>query len=204
MTPADAAISTNTSPRWQRSKERELLTMNHRMFLILGLVALPLVGCASEPQKPPATSDKANDSAGQASRSGADKNPEKRADINISEEIRKACGLTQAEAFFAYDSSRLRASDQPVFQKLATCFTSGPLAGRKMLLVGRADPRGEEEYNLVLGDSRAQSVQRALVSLKMRQEQIQTSSRGEMDAEGASEEGWARDRRVDVLLASSR
>ncbi len=49
--------------------------------------------------------------------------------INISDEIRKACGITDAEAFFAYDSANIREQDKAVLSKLATCFTTGPLKG---------------------------------------------------------------------------
>jgi outer membrane protein OmpA-like peptidoglycan-associated protein len=69
-----------------------------------------------------------------------------------------------------------------------------------MLLIGRADPRGGQEYNFVLGDQRAQSVAQALLSLDVDEAQIHTSSRGELDATGKTPTGWAEDRRVNIKL----
>jgi peptidoglycan-associated lipoprotein len=122
--------------------------------------------------------------------------------IRIAEEIRQACGIADADAHFAFDSARLQAVDYPVLQKIVVCFTSGPLARRQLRLVGHADPRGDEEYNLVLGGSRADGVRGFLVERGLAQQQVATSSRGEMDARGIDDPSWAADRRVDVLLAN--
>lgn len=121
--------------------------------------------------------------------------------VNISEDIRRACGITDAEAKFDFDSAKIRQGDAPVLDKLVACFTTGPLAGRSMRLVGHADPRGDEEYNLVLGGRRSDAVKGYMTRAGLKDAQAQTTSRGEMDAEGTDESSWARDRRVDVVLA---
>jgi peptidoglycan-associated lipoprotein len=123
-------------------------------------------------------------------------------EIYVADSIRKACGITDTEAHFAYDSAQLRAADSPVIQKLAQCFTSGPLTGRSMSLVGHADPRGEAEYNLALGGHRADSVKSAMISARLDESKIITTSRGELDASGSDEPGWQKDRRVDVQLVN--
>jgi peptidoglycan-associated lipoprotein len=122
--------------------------------------------------------------------------------VNISDDIRKACGLSDADAHFAFDSAKVSSSDHPVLRKLVTCFSSGNLANRTMRLVGHADPRGGEEYNLVLAGSRAAGVKEFLVGQGLRDAQATTTSRGEMDAKGIDEGSWAEDRRVDILLAN--
>jgi peptidoglycan-associated lipoprotein len=71
-----------------------------------------------------------------------------------------------------------------------------------MRLVGHADPRGSDEYNLVLANSRADGVKIFLLSRGLRGQQMATTSRGEMDAKGTDEATWAADRRVDILLAN--
>jgi peptidoglycan-associated lipoprotein len=122
--------------------------------------------------------------------------------VNIAEDIRRACGVSDAEAHFAFDSARVSSGDHPILDKLVRCFSSGPLAQRHMRLVGHADPRGGEEYNLVLGGSRADGVKGFLVDRGLSVEQVASSSRGEMDARGTDEGSWAEDRRVDILLAN--
>lgn len=134
--------------------------------------------------------------------------PEKEGDvptqsnISISEDIRKACGISEAEARFAYDSANVRPEDKAILKKLADCFMTGPLKGRSMRLVGHADPRGNEEYNLALGGHRADNVKSAIAQSGMDGARMTTTSRGEMDATGTDEASWAKDRRVDIMLAN--
>ena len=78
--------------------------------------------------------------------------------IHIAEEILRACNIPDADAYFAFDSSHLTAFDAGPLDAVATCFSRGPLAGRAMRLVGHADPRGASEYNIMLGQSRADAV----------------------------------------------
>jgi peptidoglycan-associated lipoprotein len=119
--------------------------------------------------------------------------------VQISPEIRAACGIADADAHFAFDSAHLTDADRSVLHKVATCFVSGPLAHRDMRLVGHADPRGDSDYNMVLGGSRADTVKTFLVLGGLPGSRIATSSRGELDARGTDETGWAEDRRVDIM-----
>lgn len=121
-------------------------------------------------------------------------------DLRVARDILKACGLPEADAFFAFDSSRVTGKDVPALNAIATCFKIGPLQGRTVKLLGRADPRGAAEYNMTLGQSRADSVEAYLATKGLDKNKILTSSRGAMDAVGTTESDWARDRRVDVML----
>jgi peptidoglycan-associated lipoprotein len=176
----------------------------------LGFVLLPAAmlafACGSDPKKPPtAPSGETDTSTAKAtpappsSGEKVDDNPS-RSQINISDEIRKACGISDADAYFEFDSANIRDTDHRVLGQLADCFTKGPLKGREMRLVGHADPRGEPEYNMVLGGRRADNVKGFIIQKGMLGSKVATSSRGEMDATGTDDASWARDRRVDVLL----
>ena len=173
----------------------------------LSLLGLGLaLACGSDPPPQPKTADAAPPAPAPAPAPIAN-NPKpdddpKKSNINISDEIRKACGITDAEAFFAYDSANVREQDKAVLQKLATCFTTGPLKGREMRLVGHADNRGEEDYNMVLGQNRADNVKNAIVSAGMTAAKALTTSRGELDATGSDEASWQKDRRVDIVLGN--
>ena len=166
--------------------------------------SLVIVACGSDPP-PPAV---APDPVAPPPPAAPPTPPEKvgdvpsRSNINISEDIKKACGITDAEAFFQYDSANVRPQDKAVLTKLATCFSTGPLKGRQMRLVGHADPRGDEEYNMSLGNRRADNVKNAIVEAGLAAAQVATTSRGEMDATGTDEASWEKDRRVDVLLGT--
>lgn len=179
--------------------------MKYAAAIILSSLALA-VGCASDPPPPatvPTASVVPNSTITVPSpnapmvKAGDDPN---RSNINISDEIRKACGITDTEAFFAYDSANVRPQDKAVMRKLSDCFSTGPLKGRELRLVGHADPRGEEEYNMVLGGRRSDNVKSAIAAEGLSPSRIATTSRGELDATGSDEAGWSKDRRVDVVL----
>jgi peptidoglycan-associated lipoprotein len=120
--------------------------------------------------------------------------------VRISDEIVKACGISEPDAYFAFDSSNLRPDDARVIDLVVKCFVSGPLKGRTIKLVGHADPRGGSDYNLTLGQSRADSVAGYMLGRGMDKAKTESTSRGAMDATGTDDPSWARDRRVDVML----
>src|SRR6185369_12797034 len=68
---------------------------------------------------------------------------------------------------------------------------------RNTTLVGHSDPRGTEEYNMALGDKRAQAVRDRLGRMGLNEKKLTTVSKGELEASGTDEAGWARDRRVE-------
>jgi peptidoglycan-associated lipoprotein len=164
------------------------------------------LGCGSDPP-PPAKIPEATPGPATPAPAPIANNPKpdddaSKGNINISDEIKKACGISDAEAFFAYDSANIREQDKAVLAKLATCFTTGPLKGREMRLVGHADNRGEDDYNMILGQKRADNVKGAIVSAGMTAAKALTTSRGELDATGSDEASWSKDRRVDIVLGS--
>ena len=118
----------------------------------------------------------------------------------ISDEIRRLCGISDRDAYFAFDSSRVRSQDRSPLDGVARCFSTGPLKGRQLKLIGHADPRGEADYNMTLGLSRADAVGQYLVARGLKPASAKTTSRGSMDAAGTDEASWQKDRRVDVTL----
>jgi len=176
--------------------------MNRTSTYLVIVAAFGFVGCGAEqmpataphvpvaeaPRAPPQRSTRAEGISSSA--------------VHVSDDIQRACGLDLHEAYFDYDSSRIRPDQRAILRKLADCFSTGPLRGRTMALIGRADPRGDAEYNLLLGERRATAVASGLAAEALNRSQMRTSSRGEMDARGVNEQGWALDRRVDIDLAN--
>jgi peptidoglycan-associated lipoprotein len=125
--------------------------------------------------------------------------------LSVSADIAAACGLKvpgNPTPKFDYDKDELTEDDRAVLGQIATCLTTGALKGKSVLMIGRADPRGTEEYNLGLGSRRAHSVGQYLVRLGVAQAQLEVTTRGALDATGTDEAGWRQDRRVDVQLAT--
>ncbi len=125
-------------------------------------------------------------------------------DLALSSDIRKICKIEEPDRSpkFDFDSSDISGADRDVLAQVARCMISGPLRDRAVQLIGRADPRGEPEYNMTLGSSRSGHVNRYLINLGVSPAQMMNTSRGELDAVGTNEEEWQRDRRVDMRLVS--
>ncbi len=163
-------------------------------------LVLAAAGCSDPP--PPKTADDSSSTStskkpaqkGDAAKSDTDSN------VQIDDKILKACGDLPT-AHFAFDSAEVQADAANALDALARCFVSGPLKGKSMKLIGHADPRGETEYNLALGQKRAGGVAGFLAKKGVEQGHMLTSSKGEFEATGTDESGWARDRKVEVLLA---
>jgi peptidoglycan-associated lipoprotein len=120
--------------------------------------------------------------------------------VHVDQRILKACGDIPI-AHFAFDSAAIQPDARDALDAIARCFTTGPLAGKGMSLVGHTDSRGELEYNFALGQRRSGSVADYLISRGVSRGRVTATSHGELDATGTDESGWARDRKVDVLLA---
>jgi|JRYF01.1.fsa_nt_gb peptidoglycan-associated lipoprotein len=100
--------------------------------------------------------------------------------------------------YFDFDSFLLRAEDRPVLEGYAKALVAQ--RDRRMALEGHADERGGREYNLALGQKRAESVARALELLGVNAAQLEAVSFGEeRPAEaGSNEAAWAKNRRVEL------
>jgi peptidoglycan-associated lipoprotein len=124
--------------------------------------------------------------------------------VGVSDNLAKQCRLKFASREqapkFEFDQFQLLPEDRNILEQVAQCVTRGPLHGKAVQLVGRADDRGTEEYNLGLGTRRAESVSTYLQRLGVPAHQLQPSTRGAIDATGVNESGWRTDRRVDLEL----
>src|SRR6185503_15295786 len=165
-----------------------------RAYLITFVAACALVACGSK--KPKVDDPKPDDTA----TTKPDDKPTDTADPNatpvspnlaVSADLAAQCGLkanTEVPPNFAYDQVELLPEDRAVLEQIATCLTTGPLKGKGLNLVGRADPRGTEEYNLGLGARRAQSVSDYLQKLGVTSPQLAETTKGALEASGTDEE----------------
>lgn len=107
--------------------------------------------------------------------------------------------LSKRSIYFALD--RYDVSEQ--YRALVNAHAKFLVENRqfKILIQGNTDERGSREYNLSLGQKRADGVKQMMVLLGVREDQIESVSLGEEKpkAEGSNEEAWAENRRADIL-----
>jgi peptidoglycan-associated lipoprotein len=104
---------------------------------------------------------------------------------------------TLEPVYFDFNESALSTEATSAIERNADCLKKGG-AGKMVTLIGRTDPRGTEEYNLALSDKRAASVRERLARIGVDASKLRTVAKGELDATGTDESGWAKDRRVDL------
>ena len=107
--------------------------------------------------------------------------------------------LARRVIYFEYDSAEIAYEDQDLLLAHAGYLAANP--NTHLTMEGHADERGSREYNIGLGDRRAQAVQRVLELNGVSAAQITIVSYGEEKpaAEGQSETAWRMNRRVELV-----
>jgi peptidoglycan-associated lipoprotein len=162
---------------------------------LAAVVAFGLGGCASQAEKPEAQGQATGPIGGSGLGAGVGGAGEGYSDRPWDD---PASPLYNKVVYFDYDSSEIREEFVPVLQTHANYLAKHP--GTRVTLEGHTDERGTREYNLALGDERAQVVQRFLLAEGVRTDQLATLSFGEEKpaVPGHSESAWSQDRRVEL------
>jgi peptidoglycan-associated lipoprotein len=164
--------------------------MNKRiLFTVLGIAALSLTACGGAESTRPGVEDKSvgADAAG-TGMDGKALDAKGKADL-----------LAKRRVYFAFDSSAVDEENRAIVEAHAAYLAANKNV--KVVLEGHADERGTREYNLALGERRAQAVERMVKVLGLTSDRIKTVSYGEekpvaMDHNDAA---WSLNRRVEII-----
>jgi peptidoglycan-associated lipoprotein len=107
--------------------------------------------------------------------------------------------LAKRTIYFDFDSSEIRGEGTDIVAAHAKYLAAN--GGMKVRLEGHTDERGSREYNIGLGERRAQAVRRALLLQGASEGQLSTVSYGEERpaAAGSDEAAWTKNRRVEIV-----
>jgi peptidoglycan-associated lipoprotein len=107
--------------------------------------------------------------------------------------------LAKRSVYFDYDSYVVRDDGKAVVENHAGYLNKNK--GRKILIQGNTDERGGTEYNLALGQKRAEAVRKSMATLGVAESQMEAVSLGEEKpkAMGSGEAAWAENRRADIV-----
>jgi len=110
----------------------------------------------------------------------------------------KALQVANQSYFFEFDKSDVNQDDMASIKVQADYLAANP--DSKVRLEGNTDNRGSREYNIALGNRRADSVAKALESYGVGENQLKTVSYGaeKPRVAGNDEEAWQQNRRVDL------
>jgi len=181
------------------------MTPNRLMRLACcAAAALVLAACASTPleEQPAAPVTDASAGAAGAQPGTADPRAVARVDAGASTGIDPlndpASPLSKRSIFFDFDSFVVNPEFQGTVEAHGKFLVANP--GRRVTIEGNADERGSREYNLALGQKRAEAVKSRLRLLGVAESQMETVSLGEEKprATGHDEASWAENRRADL------
>lgn len=168
----------------------------NKLFAV-SLLALAITGCASSG----GTTDEAATTETSVEESQTQGVPGAEGiDVVTEEQSAMAANplLEQTIVYFGYDRSEIRPEFKDVLNAHAEYLVANPQA--RVVLEGHCDERGTVEYNLALGERRADTVKRYLVVQGVNPSQLESVSFGEeRPAEvGATESAWSKNRRTEI------
>jgi peptidoglycan-associated lipoprotein len=161
-----------------------------------------LAGCASTPlqEAPAPVTDK---SAPATPSTGATPDPRAVARVDTAPSAvdplnDPSSPLSRRSVYFDFDQFVVKPEFTPVVEAHGRFLVANK--NRRIVVEGNTDDRGSREYNLALGQKRAEAVKSRLTLLGVADSQIETVSFGEEKprASGATEEAWAQNRRADI------
>ncbi|WP_137893698.1 peptidoglycan-associated lipoprotein Pal [Ramlibacter sp. 2FC] len=170
-----------------------------RFFLAFAMVAV-LAGCGSSVKlDQPPVEDRAGSSAGAQGAGGSGAGQSGVAPVDLTKSAQNGVGPagTANVVYFDFDSFVVKPEYQSVVESHARFLRASQ--ARKVMLEGHTDERGGREYNLALGQKRAEAVRRAMGLLGVGDAQVEAVSFGEEKpaATGSDEAAWAKNRRVE-------
>ena len=107
--------------------------------------------------------------------------------------------LAKRSVYFDFDSYAVRDDGKSIVENHSAYLLKNK--ARKVLIQGNTDERGGTEYNLALGQKRAEAVRKAMGTLGVAESQMEAVSLGEEKpkATGSNEAAWAENRRADIV-----
>lgn len=174
--------------------------MSYFKLISLAAISIVMVGCTQNTIPDPEPTDSTYDAGADAGASTDAMGGDAYGGGEFMDD--PSAGELAMVIFFDFDSSEVRAQDQDVVSRHAMQLGNNP--GMRLRLEGHADERGSREYNIGLGERRAQAVRQMLMIQGVSASQISTVSFGEERpvAFGSTEADWAQNRRVEFKYAN--
>lgn len=183
-----------------------MITFPRIALIVLASATVFATGCSKKPKRPDPSATVLGQSGGlNATELGTfgntqleDPNSGLGVRDGVIEDANTIRGLLQP-VYFAFNQSAIGATERTKLQAAQAYLAENPQ--HNLLLEGHCDWRGTSEYNLGLGDRRANSALQYLTSLGVDMSRLQTLSKGDLEAvENADEATMTNDRRVELVI----
>jgi peptidoglycan-associated lipoprotein len=170
--------------------------MRVTQLMLIAMSGLALAGCPKKPTTLPDASNTPTEQTGAETGRTSDTDVSGR---DSSEILREAAQQAGTLIYFEYDRAEIKPEFVPIVTAHAKYLNAN--SANKVRLEGHSDERGSREYNIGLGERRAQAVRRALMLQGVTEAQITTVSYGEERpaVQGSDESAYAKNRRVELV-----
>lgn len=171
--------------------------MRVTQLMLIAASGLLLAGCPKKPQTLPDAQP--TEEVGGATTEGASSGSVSGSGLSGDAAALEAARSAGVIVYFDYDRAEIKPEFVPVVAAHAKYLNGN--AQRKVRLEGHSDERGSREYNIGLGERRAQAVRRALMLQGVTENQITTVSYGEERpaVQGSDESAYGKNRRVELV-----
>lgn len=186
----------------------------HRSVIVVATILVSVSACRKKPEPAPVptpvVTPRVNQDSIDAARRAADEAARRAAadaEAAKAAEARRAAAALEAvrntiaaQVYFDFDKDNIRDDQSGVLDAKVPILSAN--AGVRIRVAGHTDNRGSDEYNLALGQRRAASAKRYLVSHGVAESRIETVSFGEERAvaQGENEEAWSKNRRDEFEI----
>jgi peptidoglycan-associated lipoprotein len=178
--------------------------MQKNIIVLIALAAAVLAtGCSSQKPRPqPSNASQSAPSSSDVTQTAADNGANAQGAQGSAGTEAEGPGGAQLQnrtIYFDFDSSEIKSDYDSLITAHARYLAANPKM--RVRIEGNTDERGSREYNIGLGERRAQAVRRALMLQGVNESQITTVSYGEERpaVTGHTEEAWSRNRRASIV-----
>jgi len=185
-----------------------------RRFVVSVIAATLLVGaCGGDPPPPPppagpdldslqAYNDSVAAAESERRRLAAEAEAERAAAAERARAVREARSTLEEMVFFDYDMSEIRDDAEARLRAKVAILRASPQV--RVRVEGHADDRGSTEYNMALGNRRAEAIRQFLTGFGLAENRFEIVSFGEGRPlqQGSSESAWARNRRGQFVITA--
>ena len=182
------------------------MNLSKKLCLVLACTLVVFTGCFKKPQRP--TPDQTMTGPGGNGLNPTDVTGGGLVDPSAQGLTQRTDGVIETEdmikgliqpVYFDFDKSNIKEGERSKLQAAKEHLEKNP--GHRVLLEGHADWRGTAEYNLGLGDRRANAAKAYLIKIGVAKEKIETLSKGSLEAkEKGTGEEMSKDRRDEIII----
>ncbi len=182
--------------------------VSKKLSLVAASLVLVLAGCSKKPTRPSPNQTVLGPNGGGAGAvspetlNPAGDNPAGLTDRNGDFDMNGQLRGKLESVYFDFNQSNIKPAERTKLAAAKDYLEKNP--GQRLVLEGHCDWRGTAEYNLALGDRRANAAKKYLITIGAAADRLETISKGSLEAVKGDDAAAAKDRRVELVIVKAK